>query len=100
MDRVKDLLGRVLRKRGLLNEAASAHAVYLANAWITSAMPLFADSLRAVNIKESTLMIECMHSVAAQEMMQRSQELQEYLRKEASVSLGSVRVLRSKSAAN
>ena|SRR3989344_6074047 len=100
MDRVKDLIGRVLRKRGLQNEAAAAHAVYLANAWIASAMPLFVSTARAINVKDNTLLIECTHSVAAQEVMQRAQELEKYLKKEVSIPLSGIRVLRSKSAAN
>lgn len=100
MDRVKDLLGKVLRRRGLQNEAAAAHAVYLANAWIASAMPSFADSVRVRNVKDNTLLIECMHSVAAQEVTQRSIELLEYLRKEAGIPLSGTRVLRAKTAAN
>ncbi len=100
MDRVKDLLGKVLRKRGLLNEAASAHTVYLANAWIASSMPSFFGSARAVTVKENTLFIECAHSVAAQEISQRSQELEKYLHRETANPLLSIRLLRAKSTPN
>ena len=97
MDKVSDLIGRVLRRRGLHQVAAASHAVYLANAWMTKSAPEIRAFARAVSVREGVLIIACQHQVAAQEMAQRSEELLSFLKSELSPAPTAVRCIRATS---
>ncbi len=99
MDKVSLLLGKVLRKRGLQDQAAASYAVYLANEWLCLHCAPIAKSIQAVSLTHSILLIESDHGIASQELTGRIEHLREYLNTLDGVCISEIRIMRSKESA-
>ncbi len=82
MDSLHSILPRVLRKRGLHQQASASLVTFAAQKWIHSALPHIADALRVSTFSHASLSIMCKHSIAAQECQPLLPALKEYLAKE------------------
>jgi hypothetical protein len=77
MDHISTLLPKVLRKRGIKDEADASLIVFAANAWLK----IHAGGIAtASKCSAGTLFLEVISSVAGQECAGRSEELLEFLR--------------------
>lgn len=96
MDRVSDLMPKVLRQRGLQKQASVSLVIFKATAWIAEHLPLLKDQLTVQHCKDQILLIAADHPIAAQECQQRMAELLEYLQKECgSEVVQNIRLIRS-----
>lgn len=82
MDRLSNVLPKVLRRRGLAEHATGALVVYKARQWLREKFPAFADQVDAKNVRENVLMVECKHSIALQEVKNAETDLIGYLSQE------------------
>ena len=80
MDHIAILLPKVLRKRGLKDEADAAYVVHTANQWIRENMGELAQDIRATKFVSPVLVLGTSSSVAAQECTGRNEELLSHLR--------------------
>ncbi|MFA5800718.1 MAG: hypothetical protein WC840_07280 [Candidatus Peribacteraceae bacterium] len=79
MDRLSQILPKVLRKRGLHEAAVGSQAVVSAQAWISSTFPAFRHSLSAIRIEHGCIVVEADDSIALTECSQRAEELLRHL---------------------
>ena len=92
MDRVSDLMGKVLSKRGLKDEAKAAHLVFLATVWIEENLPDVSQKLHPKQMIGSSLLVESDHSIASQELQNASEKLKTALYDQAGVKVTEVRI--------
>ncbi len=100
MDKLSHLLQRVLHRRGIHGEASAAHVVYLANRWINTKLPEISASVHAVSLQNGVLTVECEHSIAAQEMQNVSETMQDYLNGASDLRVSRIMLLRARSSSN
>jgi len=81
MDRLSQILPKVLRKRGLHEAAIGSQTVVSAQAWISSTFPAFKHSLSAIRIEHGCIVVEADNSIALTECSQRAEELLHYLQR-------------------
>lgn len=79
MDKVSDLIPRVLSRRGLKDQANASYVTYAATEWITQNMPMFSDAIHVLSLKDSVLKIACDHPIASQELVQQVEALRSHL---------------------
>ena len=95
MDRLGNVLSRVLGKRGLAKQAQAALIVYRARNWLAQRLPDLAAFLTVENVKEGVLCIACHHSVAAQECQAITPALLDYLSQDCKFTeVSSIRLVR------
>lgn len=95
MDRVADLLTKVLQRRGLADHAQAALAVHRAQAWLKQHLPHIHSVLRVARLHEGTLEIECGHAIAAQECQAQVPGLLSYLQENGkNLKIHSIRLIR------
>jgi len=82
MDHIRTLLPKVLRKRGLHDQADAALVVYHAQRWLVEHLPSFQKELSVTHYKDGSLVITSSHSIAAQECKAVQEDLCSYLREE------------------
>jgi len=82
MQHIRDLLPGVLKKRGLHDHAEASLAVFHAQQWLAEHLPQCWDALCASALRDGTLTVTALHSVAAQECQEHAQALLEYLRQD------------------
>ncbi len=96
MDRLIEVLPKVLRKRGLNDHAEGALIVLRAQRWLEERFPSLKESIRVQKYKEHVLHILCTHSIALQECQASIDDLKEFLRKDcAFTAVSDVRLGRS-----
>ncbi|UPA22048.1 hypothetical protein K8942_03205 [Candidatus Peribacteria bacterium] len=82
MDRLFSVLPKVLRKRGLQEHAEGALVVLRANRWFEEHFPHLKGVVSVKTYKETTLHIQCRHSIAVQECQGAIADLKAFLAKE------------------
>ncbi len=80
MDRVRDLLPKVLKRRGLHEHAVASHVVETAKKWLQQELPAFSAEYTVQSLKNGELEIRCLSSIAAQECAVRGDDFLAYLR--------------------
>ena len=91
MDSVSSLLPKVLRKRGIKDEADASLVVFAANEWLKKHAVL----AMAKKLNGGTLFIEVASSIAAQECHGKSTDLLEEMQKQfPGILIENVRILR------
>lgn len=96
MDKVSALLPKVLRKRGIKDEADASLVVHTANQWLQQQDGILATSVAAMRFAQNTLTFCTQSSVAAAEMHARTSDLLQALRERfPALEIEQVRVLRS-----
>lgn len=80
MDRLSTLLPKVLRKRGIKDEADAALVVHAANQWLQQQGGILASSVATMRYSGNSLTLCTQSSVAAEEARGKSEELLEALR--------------------
>jgi len=98
MDRVSSVIKKVLEKHGLRQHAEAALVVHHAEQWLQDALPNLKDGITAQSLGEDgTLLIECAHSVAAQECQIELPHLILFLREDCGhSSVRTARIVRSR----
>ena len=92
MDHISILLEKALNKRGLLKHAQASLAVTQAQKWLEEHI----SDASAISLKEGTLTVACVNSIAAQECHEASSDLKKYLIEECECkNLEKIRVIRS-----
>jgi len=91
MDHISILLKKALNKRGLLQHAQASLAVTKAQKWLEEHV----SDASAVSLKEGTLTVACINSIAAQECHAQIDDLKKYLTEECDVKgLEEIRIIR------
>lgn len=82
MDRVSELLPKVLQKRGLKDAADAAVVMHHATQWLHEKLPLFleAGELTVTGCKQGALIVSSTHPIASQECIAFKEELLQFLR--------------------
>ncbi len=95
MQRVASILPSVLRQRGLDQAFVTGFVVLKAQEWINEAMKTHAPSLQVHSYADGVLLIDAKHSIALQEMVMRTDDIQDWLNKEIpSLKVATVKVVR------
>lgn len=98
MDRLSDLMGKVLSRRGLKDQAQASHVVYLAQVWIEERIPTVSAYLKVKSLRDGILSIESSHAIASQELKQQAQALLQHLRDSVDVPISDIAIQRSREA--
>jgi len=94
MYHIKELLPKVLKKRGLQDHAEASQVILHAQEWIISELEAYQDQLIAKSFKNGILLISAENSVCAQELSQVLFELKGHL-SEKSHNILEIRIIRS-----
>ncbi len=99
MDHVGKLLHRILKQRGLKEQADASLVLHESRLWLARHLPQFGDALSpSALLPDGTLLIEATHSTAAQECQHLLPHLLHHLREDyGHVPLQSIRVIRTRS---
>ncbi len=100
MDRVSQLIPKVLSKRGLKDQAGASHAVYRAIDWLHSQSSSLGEQCIITTLQDGVLTIECQNSIAMQEMQALSEKLKEELNRISGVCVQRIAVIRSTKSTN
>ena len=93
MDHISLLLPKVLRKRGIKDQADASLIVYTATQWLEGKLP----GVRPTKFTTGTLFIEAATSIAAQECYALTQDLLAALQSNfPSITIDRVRILRER----
>jgi len=96
MDRLFSVLPKVLRKRGLTEQAEGALVVHRAQRWMSERLPVLESYIRVQKVKDGVLYVNCQHSVAMQECQAVIGDLRVYLQTECPFSrIQEIRVIRT-----
>lgn len=79
MDKVSDLIGRVLSKRGLKGQAQAAYVTHMTANWISEQLPDVSEQIHVRKFSDLKLEICCDHPIASQELRNKSEDLKKYL---------------------
>lgn len=82
MDSVRSLLPKVLRKRGLYDQAAASLVTFRAQEWLRREFPELGEKLEVTHLKDGTLTIACENGIAAQECRFQLGNLHSFLQQE------------------
>lgn len=83
MERIGNLLGAALNRRGIKDQTDASPVLHQASIWLSKHLPEFAAFLEpSALLPDGTLLISCTHSVAAQECQQVLAHLLHHLREE------------------
>lgn len=96
MDKISALIPRVLASRGLKDQAGASYAVYLAIDWLHSFSVDLAQFCIVTTVIDGVLTIECMNSVAMQELSHKSDELRLHLNSFDGISVRTILIIRSR----
>ncbi len=94
MYHIKELLPKVLKKRGLQDHAEAAHVILHAQEWIIVEFDSFQDQLIAKSFKDNILLINAENSIAAQELNVRISDLKAHLISKEHL-INEIRIVRS-----
>ncbi|MDP7247140.1 MAG: DciA family protein [Candidatus Peribacteraceae bacterium] len=94
MYHIKELLPKVLKKRGLQDHAKASHVILHTQEWIITELEGYQDQLIAKSFKDGILLINAENSVCAQELNQVLLELKEHL-SEKGHNILEIRIIRS-----
>lgn len=100
MDRISQLVPRVLAKRGLKDQAGASYAVFLAKEWISEHAPPCTELCSVHSLSDSVLEIHADHPIILQELHQQAVALKEYLNGFEGISVTDIRIIRSKEPTN
>lgn len=92
MDHISNLIPRVLSKKGLKDQATASYAVHLARQWIEQQLPQVWQNLHPKKVADGVLTIDSDHSIASQELSQKSADLMKYLNAAEGISIREVRI--------
>jgi hypothetical protein len=95
MDRAGSLLPRVLRKRGIYDEARAALLVHRARQWLSERFGSASDAYRPLHLRCGVLTIACTHSAAQHEGQLASADLLTFLQSDGERVLTGVTFTRS-----
>ena len=96
MDHISTLLPKVLRKRGIKDEAEASLVAFAADRWFKEFAPEITPQVQVAKFMDRTLFLKVGSSIAAQECYARNEELLLYLRKEfPAIPLEKVCILRA-----
>jgi len=96
MDKISALIPKVLSRRGLKDQAGASYAVYLAVDWLHNVSVGLAEFCIVTTLKDGILTIECLNSVAMQELNQKSEELKAHLNAIDGISIRDITITRSR----
>jgi hypothetical protein len=97
MQRVGEILQRVLAKRGLKAEADASLLLAKANRWLAEKLGNIAGDAKAVKFKNGELTLEARTSIAVQEAHSLQRELRAHLHRELpTANIEQVRIVRSR----
>ncbi|TSC60640.1 MAG: hypothetical protein Greene041662_191 [Candidatus Peregrinibacteria bacterium Greene0416_62] len=94
MDHLSSLIPKVLRKRGLYDEANASMIVYRAKKWLEESHPEPASMLQPHALKDGTLTVICEHSLAQQEGTLLAPELLRFLQRDDQNAVREIRFIR------
>jgi len=95
MDNIKDLIPKMLKKRGLQDHANASLIIFQTKTWLVENLPDFHSFLTPMCVKDSVLIISCDNSVAAQECQQVHSQLLAHLLGECGhTEIQSIRLIR------
>ena len=96
MDKISQLIPKVLEKKGLKDQASASYAVYLAIDWLHAQSGALGEHCIVTTLKDQVLTIECLHSIAMQEIHQKSDDLLSHLNSFCDISVRSISIIRSR----
>ena len=79
MDRLSDLMPRVLARKGLKDQATAALIIHKATLWISEHLSDVSSGISVSRLKDGLLYIESEQGTAAQELTQKKEYLRAYL---------------------
>ena len=82
MEHISTLLPKVLRKRGIKDEADASLVTFAAERWLKEYAEDIVPQVQATKFMDRTLFLKVESSIAAQECYARNEELLLHLRKE------------------
>jgi hypothetical protein len=82
MDRLRSVLPKVLKKRGLYHQASASHITHAGQRWLEESLGNLGSFVSIKSYSQGTLTIACAHSVAAQECQALLPAFREYLSRE------------------
>lgn len=94
MDHVSSLIPKVLRKRGLYDEAHASMIVYRAQKWLVEIHPEMASELHPHALKDGILTLQTGNSIAQQEGALLAPALLAFLQSEDKNSVSQVKISR------
>ena len=94
MDRISDLIPKVLHKKGLQHHAAASHVVFVATQWISQNRPQLKDLYTVQSYCDGELRIDVQNSIAAQELSQITEKLTVHIQEEIGIHIASIRITR------
>lgn len=96
MEHISTLLPKVLRKRGIKDEADASLVCFAAERWFGEYAEDLVTKVRVTKFVDRTLFLAVESSIAAQECYARNEELLQYLRTEfGTIPLEKVCILRA-----
>jgi hypothetical protein len=97
MDRVSFILPKVLRQRGLGDEAVASVLTAEAKNWIAKKLPAHTTDLQPTKFEQGVLFIEARNSIALAECEAQKADLQRFLQDLPwNASISSIRLLRAR----
>lgn len=95
MERAGSLLPKILRKRGLFDEATASLVVHRAQTWLKQAFPDLAGAYAPKTLEDGVLTIAASHPIAQQEGALRAAELLAYLQEDPAITVRDIRWIRA-----
>jgi hypothetical protein len=95
MDKLSNLIPRVLRRRGLNDEATASYVTYLANQWIEDNLVEHKASLHVFKLTGCKLFIHSDHPIASQELSLVQEQLTTYLNSHEAMAIDEIMISRS-----
>jgi len=95
MERLSQLIPRVLSKRGLKSQAIASYAVFLATEWLHEHLGDTSKKLSVKSLKDTVLSIESDHPVASQELSQIRESLKSHLNSYEGILVSDISIIRA-----
>jgi hypothetical protein len=100
MDKLSNLIPRVLNKRGLKDEAGASYVTFLTAQWIEENLPEYTSYLSVSKKSDTTIVIESDHAIASQELSQVKEVLLGYINTHEGINIDDIFITRSGNTAN
>ena len=94
MDRISNLVPKVLKRKGLSDQATASYAVFLANECISEQFPDFVDIARAEKLSGGVLHISADTPHAVQEIEAIAESVLHHVNRYEGISVNEIRVFR------
>lgn len=94
MDNFNDILRQNLHSKGLGTKAEASVLITQLQDWIINELPHFSEYIQVIQVKDSEIICEVIHSIAAQELQGKANDLKEYANSLESTFVESMRIIR------